>query len=234
MNKLLKKIKHTVVRSLPPRIYWTLVGFFNPLSAAIEGQEEEESFYKSGNDEVDIFKKIRTLQPYWKTLEIGCGPGRIQYALTQSDIPVEAYGTDFSPSMVAKAKSHVPLGKFSVGDGKSLHQYQNHFFDLVYSFVVFQHMDEEIFMNYLKESHRVLKPNGVLVFQIQSSENIPDYSRPKKHPWHVRKYTRLEVSHFLDMAGFHNVNFFDMKCTPDPTYVDESGFLVRAHTFSQK
>lgn len=221
-------IKKIIAKIFPPRIYWTLAGFVNPYSAAISGQKVGDTFYPLGNYELELFKKLNVINKNFRTLEVGCGPGRIQWALKQNDLELEVHGTDFALSMVRLARKNVPGASFSLGNGKNLNQYENDFFDLVYSFVVFQHIDEEIFREYLRETYRILKPNGFLVFQIQSSEQMTDYERPRGHPWLLRHYMRDEVYDMLKECGFVQIQIFDMQGRPDPKAVDESGFLFLA------
>lgn len=218
-------IKHYIAKILPPRIYWTLAGLVNPYSAAISGQKKRAAFYPLGNYEVELFKKLGVLEKYAKTLEVGCGPGRIQWALSKCGMNLEVHGTDFSPSMIRLARANVPTAIFAVGNGKDLSHYENNSFNLIYSFVVFQHVDEEIFHGYVREANRVLKPNGFLIFQIQSSEGMIGYERPRGHPWLLRHYTREEINEILKRAGFSSLRILNMKGEPNPTAVDESGFL---------
>lgn len=224
----LKKLKSKIIALLPASLYWDLAGIFNPFSAAIEGLNDKEKFYRSGKHELGLFKKLKIIKKGYKTLEIGCGPGRIQKALVQSRLNLKIYGTDFAPSMIEKAKKNVPKAEFILCSGHDLRQFQNSFFDLVYSFVVFQHVDEKIFNVYLQESNRILKKARFLVFQIQSAGGISNYTRPKKHPWQLRKYTKKEVKDKLEKYGFKDFKIFDMNASPNPKKVDASGFLFLA------
>jgi len=220
------RIKNLLAYLIPPKLYWLIVGKTNPLSSAIEGEYDERSFYKLGNYELNLFKKLGVIKKGYRTCEIGCGPGRIQKALVKY-LKGDVYGTDISTSMISKAKKEVPDAIFSVGNGFNLVQYRDRFFDLVYAFVVFQHMDEHICKNYLRESYRILKNNGHLVFQIPSSENLSSYKRPVNHPWHLRKYQRDEVSDYLKKIGFKDIYVYDMSAKKNPRQVDERGFLFK-------
>lgn len=223
-----KSIKEKITEKLSPKLYWFLAGLVQPLSAAIEGVKNPKIFYKSGEYELGLFRKLKAIKRNVITLEIGCGPGRIQKALMTSKMNLKVYGTDFSASMIGKAIENVPGANFTLGNGKNLKQYENNFFDLVYSFVVFQHTNEKNFNSYLKEAKRVLKNNGYLVFQIPSSEGMKGYSRPETHPWKLRRYTREEVILKLKKAGFQRLKIYDMEGKPNPKAVGESGFLFLA------
>lgn len=209
-------------------MYWSIVGRTNPFSAAIEGIYDKSKFYQLGQYELNLFLKLRVIQPGYKVVEIGCGPGRISASLSNTKDKYRAYGTDFSKSMVNLAQKNVPKGEFTVGNGRDLKQYTDNFFDLVYSFVVFQHVSEPIFLNYIKEARRILKSDRYFIFQIQSSEGLKDYIRPLNHPWKLRRYTRQEITSVLSKNRFANIKIYDMQGNLDPKKVDESGFLVVA------
>ena len=98
-------------------------------------------------------------------------------------------------------------------------------FDLVYSVWVFQHVPSKVFCGYLKEINRILKPNGILIFQIFEKLKIlgliPKYwlrnlkhrhfhfwkSPPDNDTWIARVYSRNELKEILDSIGFEVVNF---------------------------
>lgn len=96
-------------------------------------------------------------------LEIGCGTGRFAFHITQH---VNKYiGIDISQAMVTEAEKN--LSAFSnmeimVGDGVSLSKIKNDSVDAVFSYAVLQHIyEQEVVLNYVKETVRVLKPGGV-------------------------------------------------------------------------
>lgn len=228
MLEIFRKLKSKFTNYLPPKSYWFIAGKLDPYSAAIEGEKNKENFYKLGDYELKLFKKIGAIQDGYATLEIGCGPGRIQKTLADSNMKLKVFGTDISASMISLAKKNVKNAQFTANNGKDLKQYKNNQFDLVYSFVVFQHIDESIFNAYLKEIYRVLKKDGHLVFQIQSSEGLTNYIRPNKHPWHLRRYSREEIFNKLKTNRFINIKIFDMLGRINPVKVDDSGFLFYA------
>lgn len=222
---ILDKIKSQITNLLSPRTYWYLAGKINPYSSAIEGEKDKNKFYKLGDYELNLFKKLKVIKPGMNVLEVGCGPGRIQKALVKSRKHLNVYGTDISSSMVKIARQNVPQAKFSVNNGSDLRHFPNDYFDMVFSFVVFQHIDESVFDLYLRESHRLLKNNGFLVFQIQSSEGLTNYIRAQKHPWRLRRYSRVEILNKLKKNQFKNPKIFDMSASINPQEVDDSGFL---------
>lgn len=134
----------------------------------------EEQFSKSGvsdfeklikNDEVlkegGSFEKKRIL-------EIGCGTGRItEFMSNHFD---EVYGVDISEEMIEKAKERLKHKKnitLTPTDGVHL-PFSDDFFDITFSFIVFQHMpDKTTVQKNIEEVFRVLKPGGVAKIQLR-------------------------------------------------------------------
>lgn len=79
-------------------------------------------------------------------LDLGCGIGRLT---------VDA-GCDISPAMLAQAR---PGPDYRLGDGRSI-PWPDDTFGAVFSFAMFQHVDDTTKAGYLAEIARVLVPGG--------------------------------------------------------------------------
>lgn len=137
---------------------------------------DEASFWASGPDNLD-----RTLEPFGRTIrssddvvEIGCGIGRITRALAMRARHV--IGVDVSAEMIARGRH--ALGDFDnadmvVGNGRDLGGLEDSSADVVYSFIVFQHIpDPSISCSYIREMGRVLRPGGWTVFQVSDQPEV--------------------------------------------------------------
>lgn len=127
-----------------------------------------EEFRVSGEQDLDelILDGLRLL-PGAQALEIGCGVGRLLRPLSAR---VErAWGVDISPVMVEKSREYLaglPNVTTSVTDG-TLSDVEDSSLDLVYSFIVFQHVpSRSAIETYVHEASRTLRPGGVLRFQV--------------------------------------------------------------------
>ena len=76
-------------------------------------------------------------------------------------------------------------------------------FDLVYSFVAFQHMPRPVFARYLEESNRVLKTQGFLAFQIPMG---PPLDAVIEDTIAMRQYTSDELAGELHRCGFQLID----------------------------
>jgi SAM-dependent methyltransferase len=113
-------------------------------------------------------------------VEIGCGVGRVCQALSERFDGV--VGLDISSEMIRRARELVPDDRvtFEVGNGSSMAPVADASADLVLSFTVFQHIpDVAVIEGYIRESGRVLRPGGLLVFQWN---NTPGAGR-----WRLRR-----------------------------------------------
>lgn len=102
-------------------------------------------------------------------LEVGCGIGRQTRAFATMFNQVIAL--DISKNMLSTAEQFLADFKnvsFVLGNGSNLDGIQDDSVDLVYSFVVFQHItDVSITRNYIKEAARVLRSGGHFIFQVR-------------------------------------------------------------------
>jgi len=129
--------------------------------------QPRDEFLSGGRDlasEIMLeFPKLPKPASTLRVLEIGCGPGRLMRQLAPEI--GEIHGVDVSDEMIRLAREHLadlPNAHVHVGDGTSLNMFGDSLFDLVYSYLVFQHIpDKNVVFNYLQETHRVLMPDGV-------------------------------------------------------------------------
>lgn len=124
-----------------------------------------------------------------KQLDLGCGTGRfLEYA---------HYGIDLSAQMLAEAKEKFPEKELKVASGTAT-GYESESFEKIYSFHVMMHVDREVIKNIIAESHRLLKPDGALIFDYPSHKRrlLINY---KAANWHGA--TSLDLKDVKELAG---------------------------------
>ncbi|MEP6993553.1 MAG: methyltransferase domain-containing protein [Acidobacteriota bacterium] len=130
--------------------------------------DSSEEFWASGRRDLEgaVLRDV-VLGPGVQALEIGCGVGRLLRPLATR--VAMAWGVDISEEMVAQAKralEGVPHVVVSLTDG-TLADFSDATLDLVYSFIVFQHISAKRSVSaYIREAARVLKAGGVFRFQV--------------------------------------------------------------------
>ena len=136
-----------------------------------------------------------------KTLEIGCGIGRI--LVPMAEVFGEVIGVDVSDEMVKLGKekiSNIKNCKILENSGSDLSFLEDNYFDFCYSFIVFQHIPEKsIVAGYMTEVSRVLKPNGIFRFQVRGITK----SKPTEiTTWDGVSFSSKEIHKFADDNDF--------------------------------
>jgi len=95
------------------------------------------------------------------TLNLGCGTGRfMEYCST---------GYDISEEMIKEAKEKFPDKDFFAGHASST-PFLDIQFEAVICFHVIMHLDKITTEEIFKEVYRILKPNGLFIFDYPSAE----------------------------------------------------------------
>ena len=122
-----------------------------------------------------------TLDPVFKNkigLDFGCGCGRNVMNLIERFKKMD--GVDISSELIKtcvdnleKIGYHSDKTEFYVCDGVSLSIFNDNSYDFIMSTIVLQHICVyTIRFNYFKEFYRILKPDGLLSFQMGYGENL--------------------------------------------------------------
>jgi SAM-dependent methyltransferase len=137
---------------------------------------DEASFWRSGEEDYDRLVagtlERHTFSPRGKTmLELGCGAGRMTRSFAQHFDRVIAF--DVSSEMLSRARS---LNKeserieWTQGNGTNLEGVPTGSVDFVFSYLVLQHLPEELLVHsYVREILRVLSSGGICLFQFNGS-----------------------------------------------------------------
>jgi ubiquinone/menaquinone biosynthesis C-methylase UbiE len=121
-------------------------------------------------------------------LDFGCGVGRMARSLASH---FESYtGVDISEPMIARARewnSDCPQCRFILNTAGDLRVFESASFDLIYSRFVLQHLPSRALVeSYLRDFIRILKPGGLLVFQLPCRIGLLHRLQPRR-----RLYTLL-------------------------------------------
>lgn len=116
-----------------------------------------------------LSKDLLELKKYPKTgdriLDLGCGNGRLTQLFDRQKI--DYVGVDTAAKMVEIAQKKYPQDNFFIQKNPIKIDMPTDTFDLVFCLSVFHHVpSEQSRLKYLKEIHRVLKPNGRLILTV--------------------------------------------------------------------
>lgn len=200
--------------------YWNGIGDSDEVNWHIAHIADEAAFLASGEKTAKLLfgKDLQHLPTMGDVLEIGCGRGRILRYLAERRSDQRFYGCDVSEKMIEQA--YLTRNTFYIaGDGLSLCQFPARKFSCVYSYTVFQHLPEKIFLGYLMEAARVLVRNGTFVFQMQIGEQKKTVS---ESDFRTIRYYSIDYLSRLVGKYFHIDSMIG-----GPQSVD---FVIRAHS----
>jgi 2-polyprenyl-3-methyl-5-hydroxy-6-metoxy-1,4-benzoquinol methylase len=140
------------------------------------GGWKEGDFYKLGEQEIgEIFRFMGVhaigLSATDKVLDFGSGLGRLTEALARRFN--NAVGIDISKSMVKSAADRavalkLPNIEYVLSTSADLSVLGAGSFDFVYSNITLQHLNTDLQKTYIREFAQLLRPGGVVAFQIPS------------------------------------------------------------------
>lgn len=161
---------------------WEYFGKNDPLWAVltnnnnIGGKWDVKEFFQSGVIEIDaIMMYLSSLKIELdfnsNALDLGCGVGRLSQALAKYFTHIDA--VDISSTMIENAnKYNNKLNcSFHLICNNDLSLFDDNSFSFIYSNITLQHMDTHKSCKYITEFIRVLKPGGILLFQLPSHPN---------------------------------------------------------------
>lgn len=136
------------------------------------GAWDPECFFKTGEEEMSrilfLLNKLELPRERGLALDFGCGLGRLSAPLAQHF--EHCTGVDISAQMVRLARwyhRYVQGLSFETLDRQDLSPFPEQSVDFVLSILVLQHQpSKKIVKLWLRELVRVLKPNGLLIFQL--------------------------------------------------------------------
>ena len=121
-------------------------------------------------------------------LEIGSGIGRLIVPLADKYPECNFYGIDISDEMIKIAPTRNNIKYQELTDN----------LDLVYSMLVFQHIEHQEKIDYIKLAYEKLKIGGNIFFQFVIGEDNAPYSY---------QTSKVKISKMLNDAGFNNLIF---------------------------
>ena len=134
-----------------------------------------QEFMQNGEREIALLMRklgeLRIDAPAAPVLDFGCGVGRLSQALGRRFDDVR--GVDISPGMIALANRlnrYRDRVRYICTAERGLETFPAGELGFIYSNIVLQHVPPADAMRYLREFFRLLKPAGLLVFQLPSHQ----------------------------------------------------------------
>lgn len=163
------------------RAYWDRHAQKDPMWAVLSDPAKKgrkwdlQEFMRNGEREIALLwhqlAELQLVPDHHTALDFGCGIGRLTQALARRFDRV--IGVDISPSMIAVARNidrYPSIVHYMCNGHPDLRDLQPRSCDFIYSNIVLQHVVPQLSIGYLNEFFRLLKPGGVLVFQLPSHQ----------------------------------------------------------------
>jgi SAM-dependent methyltransferase len=181
MSTGLSKTSPAAAGSLQPlQKAWERMAGEDPLWAVLSdpekrrGKWDKDEFFRTGEVEIaEVLDYAARLNPTMRrdiALDFGCGVGRLTSAMAGHFAQV--IGLDISPTMIELARREDRSeGRcaYVLNASNDLAQFASDTFDFIYSDITLQHIRPPASLMYIAEFVRVLKPGGLLIFQVPSA-----------------------------------------------------------------
>lgn len=161
-------------------------------------------FFETGVLEIEkvlqqLAEKNITIERH-RALDFGCGVGRLTQALANHFD--EVWGVDIAPAMIEQANlynKHSNKCRFIVNKKNVLSIFDECSFDFLYTNIVLQHMRPKYAKKYIREFIRVIKPNGIAVFQLPSE-------RIRSLAWYKRLLRLVLTDKLIDQLFYLRIS----------------------------
>lgn len=165
------------------------------------GQNVNHFWFRAKNDLIKAlmnrtYKEKRGL----KILNLGAGTGDDLKVLSQFG---SNYVIDIDQKALSVIKNEICVEK-KLADACNL-PYGDNFFDTVVAFDVFEHIEDD--KKAIEEVHRVLKPNGILIFSVPAFLFL--FSSHDKALNHFRRYNKKSVEILMSKFDHIEVSFWN-------------------------
>jgi ubiquinone/menaquinone biosynthesis C-methylase UbiE len=156
------------------------------------------------NDKIDLKhlnKFLLMLPKRARILDVGCGPGNYTKCMMEKGFVVE--GIDLSKGMIKVARKMVPKGIFKIMDMRQLH-YSAQTFDGLCAAYSLYHIASDQALDVLREFHRVLKPDGIMILMLQQGKGEGIIPEPfdEKEKMFFKYYQKNEIKKLLKATNF--------------------------------
>jgi SAM-dependent methyltransferase len=169
-------------------------------------------------------------------LDFGCGPGVI--AIMAAPYVRSVLAVDVSRGVIdiTRALEHPANVEFIANRRDDLAFIDSGSLDLVFSFVVLQHLTPGQVERFLGEFHRVLRPGGTAVLQIKLREQDQQRYNPGEGDWLHRRtmlrmvfYTRAEMLQLMAQSGFTDPAITNLRDYEGFARELDNGQIIIAH-----
>ncbi|MFN2601915.1 MAG: class I SAM-dependent methyltransferase [Gemmatimonadaceae bacterium] len=182
---------------------------------AVDATRSVEWFLETGRQTADSFRTAltdidRPIESFEAILDFGCGCGRVLRQWINVKGPI-FFGTDYNPHVVDWASAHLPFDIRRNSLTPPL-PYADETFDLCYAVSVFTHLPESQQRPWLKELHRILKPDGILLLTLSGEGDLIRTTPGEQEEFRTRGLVVLDGAYAgTNMCGVYHSESYVRK-----------------------
>ncbi len=141
-------------------------------------------------------------------LEVGCGIGSFLWFLQREEY-TNAYGIDFGPEQIARARSmQLPVEQAEALGFLAAHPGA---YDCICGFDVLEHFPSEDVVKFLDLAYDALKLEGRLILRVPNGETLLGTRYRYMDFTHKLAFTAASISQVLRVAGFRTINCYPLE-----------------------
>jgi len=156
---------------------------------------EAENFWFRARNRLLVDRIARHFPHATRFLEVGCGTGFVLRGIADAFPALELTATEFFAEGLSHAARRVPQARLVQADAR--HMAWDSQFDLVGSFDVLEHVEEDV--EVIDGIRRALVPGGGAILTVPQHPLL--WSAADTYACHVRRYRRGELEAKLERAG---------------------------------
>jgi SAM-dependent methyltransferase len=211
---------------------WAVLG----TGGAKRGRWQLERFLATGEADVEaaVAESARLGRPAGRkrVLDFGCGIGRLARPFASRFD--EYVGVDVAEAMVARARElHSDLASctFVASSAPDLAIFRDASFDLVYSNLVLQHLPERSAVErYLAELLRVVRPDGIAVFQLPARLGLRQRLQPRRRLYRLLRGLGVGAQLLQRRLRLHPVRLLAIPEAETRSFLERHGGKVELVT----
>lgn len=142
--------------------------------------------------------------PNFCVLDIGCGRG--EWLELLKELQIQAMGVDINSAMIELCTNR----NLAAVQGDAIHYLTAQpaeSYNMITGFQIVEHIDSDHLLQVLKETKRVLKPDGIAIFETPNPENlIVGACNFYMDPTHIRPIPPARLQFFAQSCGFKKVD----------------------------
>jgi ubiquinone/menaquinone biosynthesis C-methylase UbiE len=155
--------------SVPPRqLTWLVAGHYDVVKSLRNGRRTSENIWGA------LAHAGLRLEDFAEIMDFGCGSGRV-LRNWKSLKRTLVYGADYNEGPIRWCRRHLRFAEFVRNDLQPPLCWSDESFAFVYACSVFTHLDEPLQRAWMRELHRILKPEGHLLFTTHGAMWLPSF-----------------------------------------------------------